>query len=215
MRWLINSRCLDVTCSCKLKASPPLCLAVRHAKSRQVALSRLRNSRPPHRKLHRNLEKLVAVRERLTDPGFEGGVVVGDIAAVRQPGCVEPIDRAGFAREVAAYADFRDAHWREFEATDLACWFEIGDGIDIIDNQRDVVSTLRERDDLGLVPHVAEPLAVCEPARAVALGPSHQAFVRGLRDPFAIGIEHADVGDGARGQVAKLGFEAVWVFVLR
>src|SRR5262245_59570837 len=48
----------------------------------------------PDRELASDLEVGEAVRKGTTDPGFERRMIVGDEAAVGQPGLVQPVDRA-------------------------------------------------------------------------------------------------------------------------
>ena len=46
------------------------------------------------RQLNVNLEVLCSVRERPTDPGFKARMIVGHVSATREPGAVEPLQRA-------------------------------------------------------------------------------------------------------------------------
>jgi hypothetical protein len=152
------------------------------------------------RELTSDLEMLVPVGERPTDPSLESGLIVGNIATPREPGLVQPVDSACLERDVAAQDDFGHAHRREVEAADLTL------RVDVVDHERDVVPTIREGDDLGLIPHVAQPLAVCEPALD---RPSEESFAGGLRHTLAVGLKNAYIGDSTRGQIAKLYLEAV------
>ena len=85
--------------------------------------------------------------------------------------------------------------------------FAIGDrGVGNL--EADVVATLLERDDLGVVPLVSEPLPVGEAAR---VGPCEQSCHR-LHDVVAlVRAVHADVGHAARREVANGDREAVGI----
>ena len=145
---------------------------------------------------------LVAVGERTADPRLEDGLIVGDEAAPGQPGLVQPVNRAHLEFDAAAQDHLGHAYRRELEAADLAR------GLDVVDHECDVVPTVLEGDDLGFLPHVAEPLAVGEPTLD---RPCEESFTGGLCDTLTVRIENADVGHRARGKVAKLHLEAVRV----
>ena len=56
------------------------------------------------------LEVFHAVRERAADPGLEAGVIVRHVAAPRQPGAEQPLERAKFQIDSAAQFNLRDSH---------------------------------------------------------------------------------------------------------
>ena len=149
---------------------------------------------------------LEAVCERTSYPGLESRLIVGNEAAPRQPGLVQPVDRARLELDPTAQDHLRHAHRRELEAADLAR------GLDVVDHERDVVPAILEGDDLGFLPHVAEPLTVREPALD---RPCEKPFNGRLRGTLAIRIEYADVCDGSCRQVAELNLEAVGVLASR
>src|SRR5262249_18995849 len=143
---------------------------------------------PSDRHLGMELEVFHAVRERSADPGFEAGVIVGDVAASREPRAEEPLERAEFEIDTAAYFNLCDGHGWKSKPADLTL------GCESLGFDGRVIPALFQRHEFGILPLVAEPLTI---GQRVTLGPGHQA-VDSIDDGGAfVWVGHADVGDGS------------------
>ena len=143
------------------------------------------------------------VGEGLADPGFEAGLVVWGEAAAGEPGGVEPIQGAELKLDGAGDVDLGHFHGREAGFTDA-----LPERDALGHFEADIVATLLEGDDLGVVPLVAQPLAAGE---ATFARPGHEAR-DGLRYALSfIWAEHAQVGDAPGGQIAQAYGEAIWI----
>jgi hypothetical protein len=136
-------------------------------RSGSLTLLSVGSLRSPDRQLNVNLEVLCSVREGSANPGFKTRMIVGHVSATREPRAIEPLQRAKFQIELAAYLDLRHDHRREPEPANFALW---GESLCL---DCDVVSAVLQRRDLGVVPLVAKPLPVCE---LLAFGPRHEAL---------------------------------------
>src|SRR6516162_9134116 len=150
-------------------------------------------SRPSDRQLGGQLEIFRPMGERPTHPRLEGGLVVGDEAASRQPAAIEPLQGAEFEVQPAADRNFRHAHRRKLIATHFAA------RVEACCLHGDIVLAVLQRRDLGIVPLVTEPLAIGEPA---SFGPGQESKDRLHGAVALVGPVHPNVGYGTRRELA-------------
>lgn len=118
--------------------------------------------------------------ERSSDPRLEAWLIIGHVAAPREPRPVQPLEGAEFEVDPAADFDLGDDHRRKPEPADLS------GGDESLGFDGNVILAILQGRDLGVVPLVSEPLAV---GQCVSLRPRDEALGR--------------VGDG----VAPIGME--------
>ena len=146
------------------------------------------------------------MRKGSTDPGFKGRMIIGHVSTTREPGAIEPLQRAQLEVEPAAYLDFRHDHRRKLEPADFALWVELGC------LNCDVIPAVCQRRDLGVVPLVTKPLSVGE---SLTLGPGEQSL-GGLDYSIAlVGPGNADVCHGSCGNIANSHPELVGIMPRR
>ena len=149
------------------------------------------------------MELARAMGERLAVPGLEHRLMRREMAAAREPGPVQPVDRARLELEGAGDRYLRHRHRREADHRDA-----VTDGRPLGHDEPDVVAAALRRHHVGAVPLVAEPLAVGEPALAC---PRHEPRVRGEHVVALVGPRDAEVRDAPRGQLEHPDLEAVGV----
>lgn len=126
--------------------------------------------------------------EGSSDPGFEAGMIVGDVTATWEPGAVEPLECTQFQVEPAADLELSGDHRGERELADFAFRGES------LCAHGDIIPAVFQRGDLGVVPLIAQPLAVGE---FMTLGPRDEAL-GGSEDAVAlVRPRDADVGHAA------------------
>ena len=144
--------------------------------------------------------------KRATDPCFEAGLIIRHESAPRQPGAIEPLQAAHFEVEPAADFELRHHHRGEAIASDFTLR---GESVRL---DRDVITAIVKRCDLGIVPLITQPLPIGEPA---VFGPAHEALGSLDRTVTSIGLVHPDIGHGARGQIPNLDTEPIGILARR
>src|ERR1044072_1095700 len=98
------------------------------------------------------------MREWPADPRLEPRVFRRHITALGQPGTVKPIERAQFELDRAADLYFSHFHRRKTQVAHSRT------GRAFVPFHPDIVPTAVTRGYLGVIPHVAEPLAIGQTA---------------------------------------------------
>src|SRR4029077_8109232 len=137
-------------------------------------------------------------------PSFDRGLASGCITAARQPSEIEPIERAQLDLNRTGDVDLRDQSRRQRGHAYFSVAQRGGGNF-----EAHVVATLIERDDLGIVPLISEPLAVGE---AASLGPGkHSPDSPGNMVAF-VRLVRANISYASRREIAQPDRKAVRIF---